>query len=411
MVGAGVFTSLGFQLNDINNTWSIIILWSLGAILALCGALSYAEIGTALKESGGEYHFLTKLMSPLVGYLSGWISITVGFAAPIALAAIALSSYTEIFHKSSVSLVAIITILLITFIHLTSLRNIAKFQIGTTGIKIVLLVIIIVFGLWHYEAQNALEWSNNWQNEIMYPGFAVAFIYVTFSYSGWNAAAYITEEIKHPNKNLPLALIGGTLLVSIMYILLNIVFLKNATLAELTGKVEIGQIVSTHIFGSVGGQMISIAIAIMLVSSMSAMIWAGPRVIFKMAEDHRLWKFLEHTNKNNIPVLAILFQTGVSIFLIITGTFEQILIYCGFLLNFFSGITVLGSFVLRRRNHASKTFKSPLFPLPQVLFIIISIWIFVYFVIQQPVESLYGFINVATGVVTYYISKSITKNA
>ena len=407
MIGSGVFTSLGFQLNDISNTWSVIILWSLGAIMALCGALSYAEIGTQLKRSGGEYHFLSELFHPFAGYLSGWISMTVGFAAPIALSAIALSKYTFVFHGTSINAIAVLVILAVTLMHSINLKKSAIFQNFTTSVKVLIILGFILFGLLHHHPDNALDWGSTWQKEIFYPGFAVSFVYVTFSYSGWNAAAYIIEEIDRPSKNLPRALILGTLIVSIIYLLLNLVFLKNASLADLQGQLEIGQIVSDHIFGSFGGKLMSLAIALMLISGISAMIWAGPRVIKAMADDYRLWHAFKKISSGGLPVRAVLLQSGIAIFMVITGTFERILIYCGFLLNFFAAFTVMSSYVVRKRGLSKDTFKSPFFPIPQIIFLILSAWILIFLIVQQPWESMYGTLNIVVGIATYWMSKKI----
>lgn len=406
MIGAGIFTSLGFQLEWIQNTWSIIILWVIGGIMALCGAFSYAELGTALRRSGGEYHFISETFSPILGYLSGWTSMTVGFAAPVALSAIACSSYTQNIHNVDVVLISIILVILISSIHLIDLDKSARFQLLTTGLKIILILIFIMVGITHNQSANATLLDNSWTEELMSPGFAIALIYVSFSYSGWNASAYIVEEIDNPKKTLPASLITGTLLVVLLYILLNIVFLQNASLSELTGKIEIGQITSKNIFGEVGGRIMSSAIALMLISGISAMIWTGPRVIQRMAEDYNLWTFLAKARQEKIPVKAILFQGLISIALILTGTFEQILIYCGFLLNFFSALSVAGVFIIRKKQLNS--YKSPIFPIPQIIYLLLSAWIMIYLIYQQPIESLYGMANIVIGIGSYYLSLKIS---
>jgi len=197
--------------------------------------------------------------------------------------------------------------------------------------------------------------------------------------------------------------------VSILYVLLNIVFLRQASLDQLQGQIEIGQIASNNIFGNKGGFIISMAIAFMLISSISAMIWAGPRVIHTMAEDYLLWNYFKFKNKNNIPVRAILLQSGIAIFLIITGTFEQVLIYSGFILNLFAALAVGGVFILRKRGLNKDGFSSPFFPVPQVLFLVLSLWILVYLLYAQPLESGLGLINLIIGFGTYKYSKYISK--
>lgn len=405
MIGSGIFTSLGFQLVSTTNTWSIILLWLLGAIMALFGALSYAELGTNLIRSGGEYHFLSRIYHPIIGYLSGWISLTVGFAAPIGLAAIAIGKYTEAFTHLSPTTVAIIFVLLITLFHLKDVKKSSIFQNITTGIKLSLLFVFIIFGFYLKPEQSALDWSINWQSEILLPAFAISFVFVTFSYSGWNAAVYIIDEIKDVQKNLPRILVLGTLIVSTLYILINIVFLRQASLLQLQGQLEIGQVVSINMFGKTGGLIISAAIAFMLISSISAMIWAGPRVTMVMAEDYRIWNYFKKKNKNNIPIRSIWLQSIIAIGLILSGTFEQVLIYSAFVLNLSTAITVGGVFILRRKESDKNAYKSKLYPIPQIIFLVLSIWILSYLIYERPYESMFGILNLLVGLGTYLLNK------
>jgi APA family basic amino acid/polyamine antiporter len=405
MIGSGIFTSLGFQLVSTTNTWSIILLWILGAIMALFGAFSYAELGTNMIRSGGEYHFLSRIYHPLIGYLSGWISVTVGFAGPIGLAAMAIGEYTEVITHFSPTLVAVTLVILITLFHLKNIKSSSHFQNITTGIKLSLLFILIIFGFYLTPEQSSFDWSASWQSEIYLPAFAISFVYVTFSYSGWNAAAYIIDEIKDVKKNLAKILVLGTLLVSIVYILLNIVFLRQASLIQLQGQLEIGQIVSINMFGETSGKIISAAIAFMLVSSISAMIWAGPRVLTVMAEDYQIWRYFKKKNKNNIPVRSICLQSIIAIALIVSGTFEQVLIYSAFVLNLSTAITVAGLFILRKKGVDKSAYKSKLYPFSQIVFLVLSIWILGYLIYDRPYESLFGMLNLMLGLATYLYDK------
>ncbi len=402
MIGTGVFTSLGFQLVDIKNTWSILLLWILGAVIAISGALTYAELGTKLRRSGGEYHFLTVTYNPLLGYLSGWVSLTIGFAAPIALAAMAAGSYTERYLQVNAKIIAIILIVIVSVIHMFDLRRSSLFQNATTYFKVLIILFFIVVGFLMPSTATAFDWSSGWKEEILLPSFAVSLIFVTYSYSGWNAAAYIVEEIKDVQRNLPIALIGGSLLVSLLYVLLQIVFLRQATLEQLSGKIEIGQIVAGQIFGDIGGQIISILIAVMLISSISAMVWVGPRVTKVIADDYRLWHFLRTTNKKGIPLIAIILQAVIAVIMVFTGSFDQILTYSGFMLQFFVAITVAGLFFVRKRKDYTG-FKSPIYPIPQIIFLAISIWILTYLILEQPRESLIGLSILVVGILTYSI--------
>ncbi len=406
MIGTGVFTSLGFQLADTRNTVSILLLWVLGGLIALAGAFSYAELGAYYKRSGGEYHYLSELVHPLVGYLSGWVSLTVGFAAPIALAAMAMSAYLAESLPVSSTWTATVVILLVTLIHSVNIRRSSRFQVVTTALKVILIFGFIVLGFCLSPSiPNALDWSPGWRSEIVLPAYAVSLVYVTYAYSGWNAASYIVDEIRDPVRNLPRALILGTVVVTFLYVLLQWVFLRHAGLSALMGKVEVGQVVARQLFGREGGQWISLAIALFLVSSISAMVWVGPRVSLVMAEDHRFWRFLQYRNGQGIPVRAVWFQSALSILLVWTGTFEEVLLYCGFILQLFALFTVGGTFLLRRKK-VDLPYQNPTHPWLPILFIAVSIWILSFLILERPTESLFGLINLAVGWITYRLSKT-----
>lgn len=402
MIGTGVFTSLGFQLEDLQNPTTILILWGLGGLIALSGAFSYAEMGTHIQRSGGEYAFLSQLFHPLIGYLSGWISTTVGFAAPIALSAMAFVAYFPFFDLNpkwtSISLIAIVTL-----IHTKSLTLSSKFQNISTFLKVVLIIVLILIGLVINPTSDHIVLSRTVElSEIISPAFAIALIYVSYSYTGWNAAAYIIEEFKNPKKSLPIALIGGTLLVTVLYTILQYVFLKHVSIPELRGQLEVGTIAMRNMLGENYGKLFGLAISLLLISGISAMVWVGSRVTSSIAQDHRFWQYFK-AKKNNIPNRALWFQFGISALLIITGTFEQILIYCGILLTISSMVTVAGVFKLRYQNSENQVhgYKSPLFPIFQIVFIILSLWMIVYVFINNPSETLLGFINIFIGLMTY----------
>lgn len=407
MIGTGVFTSLGFQLTSTQNTWTILLLWGIGGVVALAGAFSYAELGSYFKRSGGEYHFLSELYHPLIGYLSGWISLTVGFAAPVALAAMAMGAYLELMSGIPPKATAMSMVLVATIVHSFSIRQSSLFQNVLTLLKVILIIGFIIVGIAVSTEFQALDWSGEWRGEILMPAAAVSLVYVTYSYTGWNAAAYIVDEIKSPALNLPKGLINGTLIVTVLYVLLQYVFLKNATYEQLSGQLEVGQIVARNLFGDYGGHLVSTAIALFLLSSISAMIWVGPRVSLVMAEDHALWRFLNFKNERGVPVRAVWFQSAISFLMITTGTFEQVLVYCGFILQLSSALSVAGSFKLHRKEEALP-FKSPLHPWLPLIFLIVSAWILIFLLYEQPVESGIGLGILVLGLVTYWISSKMS---
>lgn len=403
MIGTGVFTTLGLQLEYLSNGWTILLLWGIGGLVAWFGALTYSEIGSRLPSSGGEYHFLSRIYHPLLGYLSGWISLTVGFAASIALAAMAIGRYLSSFQGWSGTGIAIGAILAISTIHSFSIRQSSFFQNGLTLLKLALVAGMIAAGFMLPPGDHFQNWSDSWQQEIFHPAFAVSLVYIGYAFSGWNAAVYITGEIENPRRNLPKALLSGTLLVALLFILVQWVFLRQAPVELMRGKVEVAQIVSDVMFGQSGGRIVSILIASLLIASISAMIWVGPRVTRAMADDYRIWHFFAQDNRLGIPVRAIWLQTGISLFLVVTSSFEQVLLYSGFVLQLFTTITVAGLFVLRRRqgNKIPGVYLSPGYPWVQIAFLAFSGWMLIYLLIDKPYESLLGLLNLFFGTLSY----------
>lgn len=404
MIGAGAFTSLGFQLESLSNTAVILSLWILGGIVALAGAFSYAEIGTMIKKSGGEYTFLSRIYHPIVGYLSGWISLTVGFAAPIALSVIAFTKYLPLDIEYP-KLVGITLVFVITLIHCSNLKSSSKFQNVSTLLKVLFIISIIIIGIFLPESENsAINFEQPYWTEIGSLAFAISLIYVSYSYSGWNAAAYITEEFRNPQKSLPVALIGGTLLVTVLYTLLQFILLKHVPYSELVGKLNVGTIGIQYMLGSAAAKVFSAGISILLISGISAMVWVGPRVTSNIAREHKLWRFFK-AESNLIPKRALWLQFALTVFLLLTGTFEQIMIYCGVLLNMSTLLVVIGVLILRHKKaDMAESFRSPLFPLFQIIFIIVSLWMIIFAFIHSPIECLLGFGNLLLGFLTLIIS-------
>ena len=284
IIGTGVFTSLGFQALDIKSGFSLLMLWVIGGVFALCGALCYGELGASMPKSGGEYRYLSDIYHPAIGFLSGWVSVAVGFAAPSALAAMAFGKYTAqilpVAEDGAVpAIFAIAITIAVSLIHAQNLKIGSIFQNVTTGVKVAVIVVFILCGLLLADPQ-PLSFAPSAADlgTIASAPFAVSLVYVTYAYSGWNAAVYLASEIDEPAKNLPRSLLAGSAVVTLLYVLLNFVFLYSTPLEELAGEIEVGYIAATNIFGTVGATLMGGAISFGLVSSISSMVWAGPRV-------------------------------------------------------------------------------------------------------------------------------------
>ena len=407
MIGTGVFTSLGFQVLGIESGFAIIMLWVVGGVLALCGALTYGEIGSAFPQSGGEYNYLSKLYHPAVGFISGWVSVTVGFAAPIAAAAVALGQYVcKVYPTVNPVLLALSIIAIITVIHSINLKAGSLFQRIFTVVKVVCILMFVGFGLFH-APEHTVNFSADkaaW-NDIFSKGFAVSLIYVTYAYSGWNAASYISGELKDAQRNLPKALFIGTLIVMCIYTVLNYVFLYSVPIPELKGVVEVGYLSANKIFGVQVGQFMSLVIALLLISTISAMVLAGPRVMKSMGTDIKGLRFFAISNKNNVPYVAIIFQSIIAIVLVLTSSFESLITYVGFTLNLFTFLTVAGIFILRyKHKHIVTSYKTFLYPITPILFLSIILFILTYIMIEKPIESLFGLGTVLLGLIVYFLT-------
>jgi APA family basic amino acid/polyamine antiporter len=406
MIGTGVFTSVGFQLGTVQNTWTILILWIAGGLLALFGTFAYAELGTNFKESGGDYIYLSRIFHPLLGYLSAWAGLTVGFSAPIALAAMAFTKYLTPFGLANNVWLAIAVIMLIAVMHSFSIGHSSRFHNLTTAIKVAFLLVLIALGiLLPAGNENALNFDNSWQSEILTPGFAVSMIYVSFAYTGWNAAAYVADEIHTPKRNLPRALVQSTVFVAIAYVLFQFVLLRHAAVSELQNKEEVTYISFSNLLGEGGGKWVSVFIAIQLVATISSYLWVGPRVTWAMATENKRWRFLAGKNRNGIPVAAIWAQVAMSIILTLTGSFEKVLLYSGFVLQLMATLTVAASLFIRRP--APGAFRSPWKPLLQITFLLFSAAVLVFTIASRPIETLFGIGLLLIGAILYYFDKPL----
>lgn len=406
MIGTGVFTSVGFQLSSLHNTWTILLLWLAGGVLALFGAFAYAELGTHFKESGGDYIYLSRIFHPLLGYLSAWAGLTIGFSAPVALAAMAFTKYLSPFGLQNNLWLAIGVIVLIGLMHSFTVSHSSRFHNITTVIKVVFIVALIALGfILPGNASNALLFDHTWKHEIFTPGFAVSMIYVSFAYTGWNAAAYVADEINTPLRNIPKSLIGSTLFVAAAYVLFQFVLLKNASLAQLQGKEEVTFVSFSNLLGRSGGKWVSVFIAIQLVATISSYIWVGPRVTWAMARENKLWHILSKKNAHGIPVAAIWVHVLISILLTLTGSFEKVLLYSGFVLQLMASLTVATSLFIR--NKQPGTFRSPFKPWLQIIFLLFSFAVLVFTLISRPVESLFGLGILLIGTMIYFFDRPV----
>ncbi len=412
MIGTGVFTSLGFQLLDIRSGFVLLLLWAVGGLVALCGAMTYAELGAALPRSGGEYNFLSRIFHPVAGFVSGWVSATIGFAAPTALAAMTFSAYATHSWANEPDAwvekaIAIGLVIILTFVHTSSRRNSGGLQSFFTVMKIAAIVVFCVLALMFVDLPQPVAFLPTAGDTalITSAAFAVALIYVSYAYSGWNAATYLSSELEDPQRNLPRILFIGTALVTLLYIALNYVFLRVAPMDAMSGQLEVGFIAAEFAFGERGGQFAGLALATLLISTVSAMTLAGPRVLQVIGEDFAPLRRLATTNADGLPYVAITTQSVLTIVFILTGSFESILVFAGFTLALNSFVTVAGIFWLRySQPDLPRPYRTFAYPVTPIIYLLLMGWTLAFVLISRPTEAWFGVALIASGVVFYWLA-------
>ncbi|MCF8226319.1 MAG: amino acid permease [Bacteroidales bacterium] len=413
MIGAGIFTTSGIIMNDLSNPLLLVVLWTIGGLIAFLGAWSYGEIGANFPLAGGEYIYLTKLMHPLAGFLSGWVSFVVGFAAPIAASSIAFSEYlSRVFDLSLISgnilfvkkTVAILVILIFTMIHNTGIKRGTMVQNILTVVKIAVIAALIIlgflFGSGTFEHFNQPE---NAGTPINLKTIGLSLLWILFAYSGWNASSYVGSEIIKPTRNLPLSLFIGTSFVAILYIGLNLLFVYAMDVEKMKGVVAIGGLAVNELFGLSLDIVFSLFIAFALLSSISAFIILGPRIYYSMAKNGHFFPIASYVNKFSVPSRSIIIQSALAIIYVISGSFEQILTYLGISLSIFPILTIFTIFKIRKRKLTE--IRLPGYPYIQIAFLTLSSLIFVTAYMNRPVESSIAIGVILAGVPFYYIFK------
>jgi APA family basic amino acid/polyamine antiporter len=427
MIGAGIFTTSGLLLAGLNNPLLMLALWVVGGIIALCGALSYGELGAAMPGAGGEYYFLSRLYHPLFGFLSGWVSFIVGFSAPIAASAMGFSEYfcrafpaiPGIMERAGImdpgttkTLLSVTVILIFSVIHYRGIRTGAMIQNILTLLKVTLIVFLLLAGFFSGKG----DLSNFTSGGGVSPGFAgwktvgLSLMWIMFAYSGWNASTYLGAEIKNPLKTLPRSLILGTLIVIILYLGINVLYVYGIDPNEMKGVISVGGLVMGKLFGPSADTLFSLLIAFALFSSLSAFIIIGPRVYYSMAKDGLFFKSVATIHpKFNVPSNSIVLQCGIAALLTLSGTFEQILTYMGFALGIFPILTVSGVFLQRKNNPTA--LRVPGYPVAQILYILTGTAILFLSYLERPIESSIATVTVLAGIPAYYIFKRYSKTS
>jgi APA family basic amino acid/polyamine antiporter len=409
MVGVGVFTSLGFQVKDIPSGFAILLLWIVGGVVALCGVFSYSELGAMFPRSSGEYNFLSRAFHPAFGFLAGWVSATVGFSAPVALAAMAFGEYGKaVFPGAPPIALAVGAVWLVSLVQLSGVRHSSTFQLISTILKVVLIVAFLIAGF-VIGAPQPVSFAPRISDVgyVTSPPFAIGLVFVMYSFSGWNAATYIIGEMRSPQQNLPRALLAGTLIVLVLYVALNAVFLHTTPIDKLSGQLDVARIAGSSIFGEIGGRIVGAMICIGLVSSISAMMWIGPRVMMTMGEDIPVLRVFARRSTQGAPAYAILFQLAVASLMLFTRSFEAVLDFIQFALLFCSFFTVLGVIKLRiTQPDLPRPYRAWGYPITPGVFLLVTLFMMYYLVVDRPLQSFLGVLMMVSGLLIYAIFRN-----
>lgn len=418
MVGTGIFTVPAIVMGSTGNGLAALGVWAAGAGLALCGALCYAELATRMPEAGGEYHYLSRIFGSLWGFLSGWISFFVGFSAAIAAAALGATAYadtllpgwdaTQTFIPglpiTNGGAAAAGLVILLSLFHAGGVRPSGRLQ---TAIALLVIAAIVCFCVVGFATGNG-SWSRISSGTRVNGLWWVALLPVNFAYSGWNAAAYLAGETVNPRRNLPRALIGGTVIVGLLYILLNILFLYALPTSEWTDNIAVGKVAAEHLFGLRGSVFVSLMITLMITGSVSSMVAAGPRVYYAMARDSVAPKILGRLGKSNrAPYVALLVQAVVASLLALTGTFNTLIVYAGSALLLFAGLAVATVFKVRRdHTRDSTSFRVPGYPVTPIAFILIVAVAWIEGLRSEPLATGAALATIALGTLIYFWGKN-----
>lgn len=424
MIGAGIFTTTGFQAADLGHPPIIFLLWIVGGGLALLGALCYAELGAMMPRAGAEYVYLRETYGPAVGFMSAFVSLVAGFSAPIAAATegfvIYLASYFPVLPEDAVlvagigwtDLAAVGLVWALVFVHLRAVRTGTGFNDVMTALKVggIVGIIIAAFAVGTGSLDTLTAVSPRFEELSAGGGFAAfgtSLIFVMFCYSGWNAAAYMAGEMREPQRDLPRALVLGTAAVLVLYLGLNAVYFYGASVDELAGQVEVGVVAARSLFGGWGVGLVTAVLCASILASASAMTLAGPRVYYALGRDFSPFSALARTRPLGAPSVALLTQGVVTTAIVLSGRVDQIQQYAGFTLSLFASLAVSCVIVLRlRRPDEDRPFRAWGYPLSPLLFIAVSAWMMFWAFQGRPVESTLAISTVLLGGVIFALTVS-----
>lgn len=423
IIGAGIFTTTGFQAADLGNPAHIFALWVVGGVLALLGALCYAELGAMMPKAGGEYVYLRETYGPALGFMSAFISLVAGFSAPIASACQGFVLYLAYFFPvlartdslflgvSPLDLSALTVAWLLVAAHARAVRVGVGLVDWMTLFKVlgIASIILAAAAVGRGDTANFSTVAPTFETmsqSALFAGFGTSLIFVMFCFSGWNAAAYVASEMKDPQRDLPRALLGGTAVVLLLYLGLNAVYFYGADVTRLAGQAEVGVISAERLFGPFGVTFVTGVLCISILASAAAMTMAGPRVYFAVGQDYPPLRSLADVRPGGAPVVALVVQGVCTSIVLLSGRIDQIQQYAGFAFSLFAMLAVSCVIVLRiRQPDAERPFRAWGFPWSPILFVAVSIWMMFWAFQGRPVESTLALATVALGGLVFAMTR------
>jgi len=406
MIGSGVFTTTGFSLADLGSRGLVLAAWGLGGVIAMLGAVCYGAIGRRLPESGGEYMMLSRTVHPLAGFLAGWISLVAGFTAPIAVAALLVAAYIGVKGPTG-NAIATLAIVLSGALHGVRLGGGVRVQNTAVLLKLLAIGAFVGYGAVRLFGGAATADPPPMHASFPLGVFATSLVWISFSYSGWNAAIYVAGEVRDPGYTLNRSLWMGTAVVTVAYLALNAVFLYSAEATALMGQPDVGRIAAKALGGPVLEHALTALILLALFTSISSMVMIGPRVYAQMADDGLFPRFLQF--RGQVPASAVALQCLLAILVVWISGLRELLGFIGFTLGLSTCATVLA---LMRLRHVEGRERVPLPGYPWLPLAYVSFTLFaVVFMAKNELsghgapEILAALATIAAGAALYPIAR------
>jgi len=408
VVGIGIFTTTGMLAQELPDAHYILIIWVMGGILTLCGALTYGELGAAFPYAGGDYVYLRNIYGSWAGFLLGWVGFFIINPGSIAALSLGLAKYLlplsfggeyQLWEEKSL---AIFSLLLISLINYLGVKYASRLQNLCSGFNLI-IIFLILFSGFIWGSGNLDHFSFSSKGLSVGDLFGPAMIPVVFTYSGWFVSAYVASEIKNPEKNLPLSLILSSLIVTIVYVLMNIFYIYALPIPEMKGIIEIASFACRSLFSPGATMIVSLAIIFAILGSLNSVVLTAPRIYYAMAKDGNFFRKagIVHS-RYKTPYVSIIFQTIISSFLVLWGNFYQLLTYVVFIMLIASIATALGVFVLRFRcPELKRPYKVWGYPYTTSIFLAVYLWIALKVLVEKPYESILGIAVTLSGIPFY----------